>query len=45
MPTKPLAYIEKDATVQGALDMMCKYECSCVVVQDAGPGGGDLLRA
>ncbi len=40
MPITPLAYIEKDATVQDALDVMCKYECTCVVVQDAGKAVG-----
>ncbi len=40
MPIRPLAYIEKDATVQDALDTMCKYECSCVVVEDAGRAVG-----
>ncbi len=40
MPIRPLAFVEKDASVQGALDVMAKYECSCVVVQDAGQAVG-----
>ena len=40
MPIRPLAHVEKNASVQDALDMMCKYECSCVVVQDAGHAVG-----
>lgn len=40
MPITPLAWVEKSATVQDALDMMVKYECSCVVVQDAGRAVG-----
>jgi predicted transcriptional regulator len=40
MPIRPLAWVEKNATVQDALDVMGKYECSCVVVQDAGKAVG-----
>lgn len=40
MPITPLAWVEKDATVQDALDVMARYECSCVIVQDAGKAVG-----
>ncbi len=40
MRIQPLACIEKDATVQDALDMMKKYECSSVIVKDAGKAVG-----
>jgi CBS domain-containing protein len=40
MPITPLAWVEHDASVQDALDMMAKYDCSCVVVQNAGRAVG-----
>jgi len=34
MRIQPLACVQKDATVQDALDVMKKHDCSSVVVQD-----------
>lgn len=36
MPMIPVASVGRDARVQDALDLMAKFECSCVVVLDAG---------
>lgn len=40
MRIQPLACVEQDATVQDALDVMKKHECSSVVVRDVGKAVG-----
>ncbi len=40
MTITPWAWVEKDASVQDTLDVMKKFECSCVIVQDRGKAVG-----
>lgn len=40
MRTQPVACVEKDATVQNALDVMKRHACSSVVVRDGGKAVG-----
>ena len=40
MPIKPMACVEIGATVQDALDMMARCDCSCVVILEAGKAVG-----
>ena len=36
----PVAWVDKSATVQDALDMMCKYDCSCVIIKEGDRAAG-----